>query len=76
MNQCTTTGGAPAMTDNSTNTGNSCNGTGSGYLACPGMMGETGNPALIKEVTAAGNGSASSRCSGQMPGRRTPRARR
>ncbi|MEU8484184.1 RHS repeat-associated core domain-containing protein [Streptomyces sp. NPDC048641] len=55
MNQCTTTG-APAMTDNSVNTGNSCNGTGSGYPACPGMMGEQGNPELVKELLLIGCG--------------------
>ncbi|MFE0802204.1 RHS repeat-associated core domain-containing protein [Streptomyces sp. NPDC058812] len=55
MNQCTTTG-APAMTDNSVNTGNSCNGTGSGYPVCPGMMGEQGNPELVKELLLIGCG--------------------
>ncbi|MFJ8939789.1 RHS repeat-associated core domain-containing protein [Streptomyces sp. NPDC102365] len=56
MNQCTTSGGAPAMTDSSTNTGNSCNSTGSGYPACPGMMGEQGNPEMVKALLLIGCG--------------------
>ncbi|MFF7732011.1 hypothetical protein [Streptomyces sp. NPDC007984] len=48
-NQCTTTGGAPPMTDNNTNTGNSCGGTSSGYPACPGLIGEQGNPEQAKD---------------------------
>ncbi|AJE44498.1 hypothetical protein [Streptomyces nodosus] len=55
MNQCTTTGPrAPAMTDNSANTGNSC--TGSGYPACPGLIGDQGNPEIIKELLLIGCG--------------------
>ncbi|MGW2343333.1 RHS repeat-associated core domain-containing protein [Streptomyces sp. NPDC001661] len=57
MNHCTSSGGgAPAMTDSNTNTGNSCNGTGSGYPVCPGMMGEQGNPELVKELLLIGCG--------------------
>jgi RHS repeat-associated protein len=56
MNQCTTTGGAPPMTDNNTNTGNSCGGTASGYPACPGLIGDQGNPELVKELLLIGCG--------------------
>ncbi|MGW0538255.1 RHS repeat-associated core domain-containing protein [Streptomyces sp. NPDC003032] len=56
MNQCVTTGGAPPMTDSDTNTGNSCNGTGSGYPVCPGLIGEQGNPEMVKELLLIGCG--------------------
>jgi RHS repeat-associated protein len=58
MNQCTTTSGAPPMTDNSTNTGNSGCGTpsASGYPACPGLIGEQGNPEIVKELLLIGCG--------------------
>ncbi|MFF3032268.1 RHS repeat-associated core domain-containing protein [Streptomyces rubiginosohelvolus] len=56
MNQCTTTGGAPPMTDSNTITGNSCNGTGSGYPACPGLIGDQGNPEMVKELLLIGCG--------------------
>ncbi|WP_158101817.1 hypothetical protein [Streptomyces swartbergensis] len=56
MNQCTTTGGALVMTDNSTNTGNSRNGTSSAHPACPGLIGDQGNPQPVKELLLIGCG--------------------
>jgi hypothetical protein len=38
------------------NTGNACNGGGSGYPVCPALMGEQGNPEMVKELLLIGCG--------------------